>query len=734
MKIRFLQKLLRIAERGLLGAGPGRSANCVRAWAAVTTSAFLMTLAAGAEARVVTLRWMDPNPAASPAAGFRAHIGTSSRTYGVTVELGKPTPDSGGVHSASATVPDGVTAYVAVSAFDAAGNQSPWSNEMVVQPVVVPPPDALPNGQISAPAGAVAIMAGGSVNFAGSGSDPDGGPVTYRWNFDTANSGVAASTQAAPGSITFARAGVFVVSLTVVDDEGNPDPTPATRVVTVNAVVPPTPPPTPPPVVPPPSSNPGFTGLRQVGRMTADGVVATAPDGDPRLFVAARNGLIWIVEGGYPRREAFLDLTDSVAPGEGLGLLGLAFDPDYESNGFFFVHRVDTRGDVVISRFRRGEHPYVADRASELELLRVALPFGGHAGGGLAFGLDGFLFVGLGDGGGVGDPGNLSQDPNVLSGKLLRLDVGVPAVFDSIPAGAYSIPSDNPFVGMSGRRAEIWATGLRNPTRLSVDRQTGGLWIADQGSGLREELDYEAGNDAGGHNYGWDVTEGMSCNPTSPSPALACDSNAITDPVYEYAATGIGCGIVGGHAYRGAHPGFRGQYFFADGCTGRVWSFDRTGNSLTERTSQFATAGVPNVMAIGLGEGGTGELYVLTADGRVYQIQGDRPACRDGVDNDADGLTDYPADPGCASADATVEVPLCDDDFDNDLDGAVDLEDAQCAFAYGNVESESVSIDDLAREEIFCGLGAELVFVIPVFMGLRRAGRRVWRTGASRAA
>jgi len=730
MRIRSIQTFLRIAGRGFIGAGLGRVAVSAGGFAALTTSALLILLAASAEARVVTLRWTDPNPAPSPAAGFRAHVGTSSRTYGAAIELGKPTPDASGVYSASATVPDGVTAYVAVSALGATGNQSLWSNEQVVQPVVVPPPDALPNGQISAPAGAVAIMAGGSVNFAGSGSDPDGGSVTYRWNFDTANSGVAASTQAVPGAITFTRAGVFVVSLTVVDDEGNLDPTPATRVVTVNAVMPPAP----PPVVPPPASNPGFTGLRQAGRVSADSVVATAPDGDPRLFVAARNGLIRIVEGGYPRREAFLDLTDSVAPGDGLGLLGLAFDPDYEANGFFFVHRVDERGDVVISRFRRGEHPYVADRASELELLRVALPLGGHAGGGLAFGLDGFLFVGLGDGGGVGDPGNLSQDPTVLSGKLLRLDVAVPAVFDSIPAGAYSIPSDNPFVGMSGRRGEIWATGLRNPTRLSVDRQTGGLWIADQGSGLREELDYEAGNDAGGHNYGWDVTEGSLCNPTMPSPALACDSNAITDPVYEYAATGFGCGIVGGHAYRGAQPGFHGQYFFADACTGRVWSFDRTGNSLTDRTDQFATGGVPNVVAVGLGEGGTGELYVMSADGRVFQIQGDRPACRDGVDNDADGLTDYPADPGCASADATVEVPLCDDDFDNDLDGAVDLEDSQCAFAHGNVESESFSIEDLEREEIFCGLGAELVFVIPIFMGLRRAGRRVLRTDSARAA
>ncbi len=715
----------RVRQR--IGAKPGQ-------WVALLSSVLALLLAASAEARVVTLRWTDANPAPSPVGGFRLHVGTSSRTYTTTLDLGRPTPDAGGVFSASATVPDGVQAYVALSAYEIGGRQSLWSNEQVVAPVVVPPPDALPNGQITTPSGAVTIPVGGSVTFAGSGSDPDGGTITYRWDFGGVASGIPASTLAAPGARTFTRTGTFSVSLTAVDDEGNLDPTPATRVVTVNAVTSPPPPPpvVPPPVVPPPA-DPANTALRQAGRVTTDSVVASAPDGDPRLFVAARSGMIRIVEGGYARPAPFLDLSDSVALGDGLGLLGLAFDPDYASNGFFFVHRVDERGDVVISRFRRGEHPYVADRASELELLRVALPYGGHAGGGLAFGLDGFLFVGLGDGGGVGDPGNLAQDPSVMSGKLLRLDVGVPAVADSLPAGAYSIPSDNPFVGMSGHRPEIWATGLRNPARLSVDRQTGALWIADQGSGLREELDYETGTDAGGHNYGWDVTEGSLCNPNTPSPALDCDSTTITDPIFEYAATGIGCGIVGGHVYRGAHAGFRGKYFFADACTGRVWSFDRSNGSLTNRTLQFTAAGMPNVVAVGLGEGGTGELYVLGADGRTLQIQTGLPACSDGVDNDADGMTDFPADPGCASATSTTEVPLCNDAFDNDQDGAMDREDSLCAASHQNVESEVLDIHELAGEEIFCGLGAELVFVIPIFMGLRRAGRRVLRATSAAA-
>lgn len=685
-------------------------------------------LASGVEARVVTLQWTDPNPAPSPVDGFRLHVGTSSRTYGAAIELGHPIPNPSGVFSASATVPDGVTVYVAVSSYENSGNQSLWSNEQVIQPIVVPPPDALPNGQITAPTGAVTIAAGGSVTFAGSGSDPDGGPVTYRWDFDSLASGVPVSTMANPGSITFANPGTFVVSLTVRDDEGNFDPTPATRVVTVTAVVPPPPPP------PPPGGDPGFTGVHVAGRVTLDSVVATAPEGDPRLFVASRSGVIRIVEGGYPRREPFLDLSDAVATGAGLGLLGLAFDPDYANNGSFFVHRVDPRGDVVIARFQRGAHPYVADRASEVELLRVALPQGDNAGGGLAFGPDGFLFVGIGDGGGVGDPGDFAQDPMSLLGKVLRLDVGSPPQFDSLPAGAYAIPSDNPFVAMAGRRPELWATGLRNPARLAVDRQTGALWIADQGSGLREELDYESGSDAGGHNYGWDVTEGTACNPNDPSPAPSCDANTITDPVFEYAATGSGCGIVGGHPYRGVHAGFRSEYFFVDACTGRVWSLDRTSGRLTNRTQQFSDDGMPNVIAIGLGEGGTGELHVLSIDGRILQIQSDLPACSDGVDNDGDGRTDHPADPGCASPASTTEVPLCDDGFDNDLDGAVDGQDPQCAAAHENIESDALDLEQLASEEIFCGLGAELVFVIPVFMGLRRGTRRVLRAAWPRVA
>jgi glucose/arabinose dehydrogenase len=679
----------------------------------------VLCAAAGvAEARVATVSWTDPNPAPSPVVGFRLHVGTASQTYGTTIELGLPTPGAGGVYTATANVPDNVRVFMAMTAYEVTGLESDPSNEQILEPL--PPPDAMPDGRIDAPTGPVTIDAGQSVVFAGSGSDPDGGSVSYAWDFDSTMSGVPGTTRPDPGAVTFPNPGTFLVSLTVTDDEGNPDPTPATVTVTVRDVSSPPPP-------PPSGGGAGFTGLGAAGRATPDSVVATAPPGDPRLFVVARSGVIRILEGGYARPTPFLDLSDSVAPGEEGGLRGLAFDPAYASNGYFFVHRVDANGDVVVSRFSRGDHEYVADRLSEFELLRVPLPHGGNAGGGLAFGPDGFLFVGLGDGGGVGDPDDRAQDPGEWLGKVLRLDVGVPSRTGSLRRGAYAIPADNPFVGAGGVLEEIWATGLRNPERLSVDRSTGDLWIVDGGSGIREEIDFESGTDPGGHDYGWDVTEGTACNAEDPTPGIPCDDPGITDPLLEFAPGGDDCGVIGGFAYRGAHPDWRGEYFFADGCSGNVWSYDRANDRLTNRTLQFVQDGTAGAAAVGLGEGGTGELYVLAADGAIYRIRSDQPACSDGVDDDGDGLVDHPADPGCASPEADTEVPLCDDGFDNDLDGDTDTADAQCGAAHQNIEAEPLDLLEIQGEEIFCGLGAELVFVIPLFMGLRRTARRATR-------
>ena len=294
----------------------------------------------------------------------------------------------------------------------------------------------------------------------------------------------------------------------------------------------------------------------------------------------------------------------------------------------------------------------------------------------------------------------------------------------SVSYGEYSVPSDNPFLTDSAALDEIWAVGLRNPRRIGVDSMTGDLWMGDPSAGLREEVNFETGSDSGGHNYGWDVTSGSLCNNADPSGAIGCDDSEIYDPIFEYEATDASCGVVGGYPYRGPHPEFQGEYFFVDGCSGNVWSFDRESDSLHNRTTDFVSQGRLTAPATGMGQGGSGELFVLSSDGSVYRLQGLSPACSDGVDNDADGLVDYPEDPGCAGPESEYEVPLCDDGFDNDLDGSIDTQDGQCSERAQNIEADSVDLRNMeAGDEIFCGLGAEIAFILPLFMQLKRISR-----------
>ena len=691
---------------------------------------FLVSLiSASAEARTTTVRWTDPNPAPSPVTNFRLYVGTSPGVFAAGIDLGLPVPDSEGIFSAEVTVPDSEDLFFAMSALEGAALESPLSNEQSLPGL--PPADELPIGQIDQPTASVSIFAGEAIQFQGSGSDPDGGSVGFLWDFDGVASGVPGQSVEDPGWVSFPQVGIFSVRLTVTDDEGNVALVPGEVLVDVQSVPePPSPPPSPPAPPSPPSVDYDFqsAGLRLTGEMRQAAVAMAAPANDPRLFVASQSGEIRILEGGYPRTRPFLDLSDDLDGAGDSGLLGLAFDPEYASNGRFFVSRVDGMGDWVLSRFLRGDHPYEADRESEVVLLRVAISDPNQPGGGLAFDSDGYLFVGIGDGGGEGDPGDHAQDPQSLRGKLLRLDVGVPSRAGSDPMGSYAIPADNPFVEESGVRSEIWALGLRDPRRIGVDLMTGDLWITDPSSGLREEVNFEAGDDPGGHNYGWDITSGTLCNPVDPSNSMECDDPALTDPILEYEPTAASCGIMGGHVYRGAHPEFQGEYFFVDGCSGNVWSFDRESDSLHNRNDDFASEGTWIAPAVGIGQGGTGELFVLTAEGAIHRIQSLNPACSDGVDNDGDGLADYPNDPGCVSPLSEWEVPLCDDGFDNDLDGDVDTEDGQCSASSQNIESESVDLRDVdAGDEIFCGLGAEVAFILPLFMQLRRAGRRAFR-------
>jgi glucose/arabinose dehydrogenase len=388
-------------------------------------------------------------------------------------------------------------------------------------------------------------------------------------------------------------------------------------------------------------------------------VFLTAPSGDPRLFVVEAGGKIFIVDHGSVLTDPFLDLSSDVSTSPDGGLLGLAFDPDYAQNGFFYVHRTAVSGDSVLSRFSVSPDPNVADAASEQVLLQLPQPFVGQNGGGIAFNpMDGFLYVGLGDGGSTGDPGNRAQDGNSLLGKILRLDVGVPPAAGSIVKGAYAIPADNPFVGDPGFLDEIWALGMRNPLHFSFDRDLSDLWLADEGQAAREEVNFEASDDLGGNNYGWDVMEGTSCNDDDPAPAApSCGSVSHVLPIHDYPHTSGNCAITGGYVYRGAATEMVGEYFFADFCSGGVWSLDAlTGDGTRWTEALGPAAGVPSQL-VSFGEGGDGSLYILHLSGDIFGLG--VGACDLEIDSDCDGIPDdgAPGDSPCA----TGQTEACDD-------------------------------------------------------------------------
>ncbi len=259
----------------------------------------------------------------------------------------------------------------------------------------------------------------------------------------------------------------------------------------------------------------------------------------------------------------FLDISDRVESGSSeRGLLSVAFHPDYAENGRFFVNYTNKDGDTVISRFQVTADPNVADAATETILLTIPQPFPNHNGGQLQFGPDGYLYVGMGDGGAAADPQGNGQNEGTLLGAMLRLDV------DGVSAEAnYAVPADNPFINSEGRN-EIWATGVRNPWRFSFDRLTGDLFIADVGQNIWEEVNFQPANSSGGENYGWDIMEGMHCFSDD-----ACDSSGTVLPIYDYQHENGRCSITGGYVYRGQQfPALTGNYFFGDYCTGEIWA------------------------------------------------------------------------------------------------------------------------------------------------------------------
>jgi glucose/arabinose dehydrogenase len=327
--------------------------------------------------------------------------------------------------------------------------------------------------------------------------------------------------------------------------------------------------------------------------------LTSAPGDSIRLFVVEQGGTIRIIRHESLRATPFLDFSDSVSHGGEQGMLGLAFAPDYATSGAFYVHTTDPAGDIRLLRFKVSGDPNVADPASGVTILAFPHPEDNHNSGMIAFGNDGYLYIGSGDGGGGGDPLETGQDPSDLLGAILRIDV-------SGDSAGYAIPGSNPFVGDSGFAPEIWAYGLRNPWRFSFDRTTHELWIGDVGQNAYEEVDrLPAG--VGGQNLGWDVMEGTHCF----EPSTGCEDASLRAPVTDYGHD-LGCTVIGGDVYRGtAQPALVGGYVFGDYCSGRVWTIDPAGDGYRSPVQVAQTT--TNISAFGEDE--AGELFAADITG-----------------------------------------------------------------------------------------------------------------------
>ncbi|MES0363368.1 MAG: PQQ-dependent sugar dehydrogenase [Desulfobacteria bacterium] len=335
--------------------------------------------------------------------------------------------------------------------------------------------------------------------------------------------------------------------------------------------------------------------------------ITHAGDGSGRLFITLQGGRVVIFDGVQILSPPFLDINSLVSSGGERGLLGAAFHPNYVGNGFFYVSYTDTAGDSVIARYSVSLDPNRADPTSGVILLTIPQPFSNHNGGQLHFGPDGYLYIGIGDGGSGGDPQNNGQDLGKLLGKILRIDVdsGFP----------FTVPPDNPFVGVVGAREEIWSFGLRNPWRFSFDRLTGDMFIGDVGQNSWEEVDFQPANSTGGENYGWRLMEGNSCF----NPAINCNNGTLTLPILVYDHS-VGCSVTGGYLYRGSkNPNLNGLYFYGDFCSGLIWGAQEDGLGGWNTTVLLDT----NFSISTFGEDESGEIYfahLSATDGTIYQV------------------------------------------------------------------------------------------------------------------
>ena len=340
--------------------------------------------------------------------------------------------------------------------------------------------------------------------------------------------------------------------------------------------------------------DPTAFGWREViSGLTEPVDIQNAGDGSDRLFIIEQQGRIRVLAAGQLLDTPFLDITDRVDDSSNeMGLLGLAFHPDYSKNGYFYINYTEDGGDTVIARYQVSPDSNLADPNSEKRLLNIGQPFPNHNGGVVVFGPDGYLYLGMGDGGAAGDPFGNGQNLNTLLGKVLRIDVD--------QGDLYSIPPDNPF------GSEIWHFGLRNPWRISFDRATGDLYIGDVGQGDWEEIDFVPSGQ-GGLNFGWNLFEGN-------HPYAGGSDAGVTPAIAEYSHS-QGCSVTGGYVYRGSMPEWQGIYLYGDYCSGLVWGLLNSSQSwqnqlLFETGLRIST----------FGEDQAGELYLADHGGSIYKL------------------------------------------------------------------------------------------------------------------